>query len=188
MLSTRNLLFSNLLVLALILTGWSIYLTYDKKATSMNAAGNPDAFMEDVAATVIDSEGSPVLKITASKMVHYAQNDSTDIVNPWVTLYRKTLQPWQLMAKHAKSLQGTKQIILWDNVTVNHPGDEQNQKTTLHTPTLIVYPSQQIAMTQDPVIITQPNTIIHAVGLSANLATGAVKLLSEAKGEFNVQN
>ncbi|HVY53294.1 MAG TPA: LPS export ABC transporter periplasmic protein LptC, partial [Gammaproteobacteria bacterium] len=141
----------------------------------------------DVVATVIDKQGNPSLQIVASKMVHYIENDSTEISNPWLTLYRKSPKPWQLTAEHAKTFQGVNQIYLWENVVINHPGDEQNQKTTLLTPTLKVFPERQVAMTDDPVIITQPNTTIHAIGMSADLVSGAVKLLSQAQGEFSVK-
>jgi lipopolysaccharide export system protein LptC len=188
MVSTRNLLLSSLLMLAFVLTAWSLFIIYDKKTIPMIMTGKPDAFMEDVVATIIDKQGHPALKIAASKMVHYPENDSTDIANPWLTFYRQSPQPWQLTAEHAKTLQGIEQIILWENVVIHHPGDDQNQNTTLHAPTLTVFPNQQFAITQDPVVITQPNTVIHAIGMSADLASGAVKLLSEAKGEFSVQN
>lgn len=193
MLAKRNLSFFFLLFTALFLSGWSAFIIYNKKSSSsLDDAGKPDAFMEEVVATIIDKQGKPSLKIVSPKMTHYLENDATEIIKPLMTLYRtshqKSIKPWHLSADHAKALQGVNQIQLWENVIINHPGDELDEKTTLLTPTLTVYPEKQLAETTDPVVITQPNTKIHAIGMNADLASGAVKLLSQTRGEYSVQD
>lgn len=188
MLSLKNILFGCLLLTAILLSGWSTFIVYHKKGNSLDNIGKPDAFMEDVIATVIDKQGKPSLKMVATKMTHYTQNDATDITKPILTLYGKSPKPWHLTAEHAKSLQGTNQIVLWENVVIHHPGDDQNEKTTLLTPILTVLPEKQLATTEDKVVIIQPNTQIHAVGMNADLASGAVKLLSQTQGEYSVQD
>ncbi|HSW71427.1 MAG TPA: LPS export ABC transporter periplasmic protein LptC [Gammaproteobacteria bacterium] len=194
MLATRNLSFFFLLLTALFLSAWSIFIIYYKKSSSTAAdLGKPDAFMEEIVATIIDKQGKPSLKIVSPKMIHYLENDSTEISKPLLTLYRnarqpKATKPWQLSADHARALEGIHQILLWENVVIHHPEDEQDEKTTLLTPTLRVYPDKQFAETADPVTIMQPNTKIHAIGMNADLASGAVKLLSQTRGEYSVQN
>lgn len=190
---TRKLTFFFLLITALLLSGWSAFIIYQKKSSAdQNLPGKPDAFMEDVVATIIDKQGKPSLKIVSPKMTHYVENDTTEINKPLLTLYRTTRQkaskPWRLTANHARALQGVNQIHLWENVVINHPGDAQDEKTTLLTPTLNVYPDKQLAETLDPVVISQPYTKIQAIGMNADLATGAVKLLSQTRGEYSVQN
>ncbi len=189
----RNLLFSILLLTALFLSGWSAFIIYNKKtASSLDENGKPDAFMEEVVATVIDKQGKPSMTIVSPKMLHYLEKDRTDIVKPLLTLYRnshqKATKPWRLTANHAKALQGVSQIFLWENVVINHPGDQQDVKTMLLTQALTVFPEKQFAETQGPVTIMQPNTKIHAIGMNANLNTGAVKLLSQTRGEYSVQD
>lgn len=192
MLGKRKLSFFFLLGLALFLSGWSALIIYQKKSTSDDFLGKPDAFMEEVVATIIDKQGRPSLKIVSPKMTHYIENDATDIVKPLLTLYRSSRQkapkPWRLTADHARALQGVSQIRLWDNVIINHPGDAEDEKTRLLTKTLNVYPDKQLAETLDPVTISQPFTQIQAIGMNADLSTGAVKLLSQTRGEYSVQN
>jgi len=192
--SNRNLTFFCLLITALFLSAWSAFIIYYKKSSIPTDLGKPDAFMEEIVATIIDKQGNLSLKIVSPKMVHYLENDTTEITKPLLILYRnrnsrqKTTKPWYLSADHAKASQGISQIHLWENVIIHHPGDEQNEKTTLLAPTLTVYPEKQLAETPDPVIINQPNTKIHAVGMNANLDSGAVKLLSQTRGEYRVPN
>lgn len=185
---SKNLFYSGLLITALLLSGWSLFIIYHKKPSTADDLGKPDSFMEEVVATFIDKEGKPSLKMIATKMTHYNQNDATTISNPILTLYRKSPKPWHLTADHARALQGISQIRLWSNVIINHPGDTQNEKTTLLTPSLSVFPDKQVATTVAPVVITQPNTKIHAIGMKADLDSGAIHLLSQAVGEYSVQN
>lgn len=184
----KQFLFSLLLLSALALSGLSTYIIYHHSGETAEDLGKPDAFMEEVTATIINKEGSPSIQIVATKMTHYVTNDTTEIIKPLLTLYRKSPKPWHLTADHARSLQGTDEILLWENVVIQHPGDINNEQTTLLTPTLTVYPEKQIALTPDPVTIHQPNSEIFAVGMNADLVTGAVKLLSQARGEYSVQN
>lgn len=189
----KKLPFFFLLSLALLLSGWSAFIIYQKKSSSeLDLTGKPDAFMEEVVATMIDKQGKPSLKIVSPKMTHYVENDATEIVKPLLTLYRSSRQkapkPWRLTAEHARALQGMSQIHLWDKVIINHPGDAEDEQTQLLTPTLNVYPDKQLAETLDPVTISQPFTQIRAIGMNADLATGAVKLLSQTRGEYSVQD
>lgn len=187
MLSRKHLSYSSLFLLAIVLSIWSAFIIFFKKIGPLNDLGKPDAFMEDVVATFIDKEGNPTLKLSAVKMTHYLQNDATEISKPILTFYRKSPTPWYLTADHARSSQGINQILLWENVIIHQPSNQENEETTLLTPSLTVYPNQQTATTAAPVIINQPNTTIHAIGMNADLASGVINLLSQAKGEFSVQ-
>lgn len=186
MLSWRNLFLSLLFSLAFGLSAWSLFIAYHgEKLGLQEDEGKPDAFMEDVVATMINKEGKPSLRMAASKMTHYISNDSTEITNPQLTFYRDSPVPWHLQANYARALQGLSQLLLWDKVIIDHPGDLENEKTTFSTSTLTVFPQQQIAMTQDPVTLRQPNTEVHAVGMNADLASGNVMLLSKTEGKYN---
>jgi len=191
MLSKKNLSFFFLLFTALLLSTWSAFIIYQKKAAAAkDDPGRPDAFMEEVIATIIDKQGKLSIRIVSPKMTHYPKGDTTEITKPYLTLFRHQTQakPWHLSAEHARALQGTDQILLWENVTIQHPGDLQNEQTTLLTPTLTVFPSKQLAETLDPITILQPDTKISAIGMNADLASGAVTLLSQTKGEYRVED
>jgi len=176
-----------LLSFALGLSGWSFYIAYNLNQPAPNDdQGKPDAYMEDVVATMLDKEGKPSLQMAASKMTHYISNDTTEITNPQLTFFRESPAPWHLTAKFARALQGITQIMLWDKVVIFHPGDAHNEKTTFATSTLTVFPQQQIAMTHDAITLTQPDTEIHAVGMHADLASGNVMLLSQTQGKYRV--
>jgi lipopolysaccharide export system protein LptC len=179
--SSNSLLF--LIVLAL--TAWSILLSRQTAPIKPAAHNNkPDAFMENVVTTVMNKTGTPALKISTPKMVHYPDKDLTDISQPDVIVFRQSPEPWHITANFAKATHGIEQITFLKNVVIHHAADSADPNTTMKTASLVVLPDQEKARTADPIVIIQPDMVIHAVGMLANLSDGTVKLLSKSQGEY----
>jgi lipopolysaccharide export system protein LptC len=184
-LSLKNSASGFLLIIAVGLSIWSILIS--KKPlplTTTTSQNRPDAIMENVTAIILNKEGAPSLKIEAPKMIHYAENDATDIQKPHITLYRQSPEPWYINSNYAKATQGIEQIFFWDHVVIHHPRDIANPATTMTTVSLTVFPSQQLAKTNDNVTLIQPDTIINGLGMLANLNDGTIQLLAQARGEY----
>lgn len=181
----RNTMISLLLVTAISLSSWSILTSKVSKPDIIPEANNPpDAFMEDVVATIMNKEGTPSFKVTTPKMIHYASNDSTDIQKPNVIIFRQSPNPWHIKSDYAKATQGISQILFWSHVIIQHEADKENPTTTMQTDALTVYPEKQTARTDLAITITQPDAIVHATGMLADMNDGTVKLLSKAQGEY----
>jgi lipopolysaccharide export system protein LptC len=181
----KNAMVFLLLIAAVSLTTWS--LLDSKKSQSKYTLTNsniPDALMEDVVATIMNKEGTPTLKVSTPRMVHYANNDATDIEKPVVTVYRHTPNPWLITSDYARATSGTTQILFWRNVVLNHAADNENPATIMHTEALTVFPNQRTAQTDQPITINQPDLTVHATGMLADMNEGTVKLLSKAQGEY----
>ena len=184
MISTRNISISTLFIAALSLSIWSTFIANHTNTFHPKDLNQPDAFMENVTATIMNKQGLPSLKVATPKMVHYFNNDITDILKPYVTIYRNTPQPWTINSDYAVATEGTTQIDFQNNVVIHHPADTSNPVTTLQTTALTVFPDKQIASTDQPVVIQQPDTIVHGIGMLANLNDGTVRLLKEAEGQY----
>lgn len=144
----------------------------------------PDAIMEDVVSVAYDKQGKPRLKIATPRMVHYNDSDATDLTTPEVTLYRKSPQPWRITSQYAKATDGTDKVDFWENVIIQHTGDENTPTTLIKTPTLTVRPELQTAQTHDAITLIQPSIVVKSIGMFADMESGNIKLLSEAVGEY----
>jgi lipopolysaccharide export system protein LptC len=186
MFTLKNALVGFLLLLALSLSTWSLFKSYSKSIVVVKTdPTRPDSYMLNVTATIFNKEGLPALQVVTPKMVHYPENNTTNLDQPRVTIYRKSPQPWYIKADYAKASDGMKQIVFWSNVNIHHVADSENPDTSLETTSLTIFPEQQIASTGEAVTFLQPDTKIHAVGMLANLDAGTVKLLSQTKGEYD---
>ncbi|EKD73685.1 MAG: hypothetical protein ACD_45C00217G0001 [uncultured bacterium] len=182
---SKHFAISLLLLLTILSSTGSILLSKSsKQLTATNQAGQPDAYMENIVATITNKQGIPALKIESPKMIHFANDDTTYIMRPRVTIYRQSPQPWYINSDYAKATHGIGQIVFSNNVMIHHPFDVANPNTTMTTTSLTVFPNKQQATTSEAITITQPDTVVHAIGMFANLNDGTVKLLSQAKGDY----
>jgi lipopolysaccharide export system protein LptC len=181
----KNILISALLILAIGLSSWSILIGRKSDALNpTNSPNEPDAYMENVSATILNKQGTPSMKIETPRMVHYADNDTTHISNPHITVYRQSQEPWYINSDFAKATQGIEQILFWSNVVIHHAKDTDNPTTTMTTTSLTVFPNKQLAKTNEAITVRQPDSTLHAIGMFANMNDGTVKLLSQARGEY----
>ncbi len=144
----------------------------------------PDSYMEQVNAVIIDKEGNPSIKIETPRMLHFTKNDTSELIEPQLTIYRQSPEPWLVGAKYARALNGIEHVIFWENVIMQHAADNKNPQTMIKTPKLVLYPLDQKATTDEFITLMQPNIVIKATGMTADLNAGSVKLLKEARGEY----
>lgn len=186
--SFKNSLVALLVIFAACLSGWSVFLSSKApKIAVKNRPNLPDAFMENIVATVMNKAGKPVLKVETPSMVHYPQDDVAELTTPHVTLYRDSPEPWHINAKHAKTQHGTAEITFWDDVVIHHLADTDNPHTTMRTDALTVLPEQHIAKTTAAITVKQPDATVQAIGMLANWEQGTVQLLSQAREEYAPQ-
>ena len=185
MITLKNSMISALLILAILLSAWSILLTKQSRSTLFaNDPNQLDGFIEEVNATIMNKAGQPALKISAPRMTHFSKDDTTRINKPHVTLYRQSPEPWYVDSDYAIATQGTQKITFINHVVIHHLADLVNPNTTMTTASLTIFPNTQHVETADAVTISQPDVTVHAIGMLANLDNGTVKLLSEAKGDY----
>lgn len=180
----KNTLAGSVLIIVIMLAAWTTLSYHPKNNLSNTASDSPDSYMESFTATFMDRQGKIALKIEAPKMVHFAGNDKSELTNPQLTLYRKSTQPWYIASKYAKSTNGLSHIDFWDDVTIHHAADLSSPATLIKTPKLTVHPNDQTAETSELITLIQPNIIVKAIGMMANMETGNIKLLSQAQGEY----
>src|SRR5688500_14629018 len=122
----KNTLISFIMIIIVGLTAWSTMLPYSPKNTLTSASPHllPDAFMEDISALILDKQGKPKMKIVTPKMVHYTENDTSNLIKPQLTLYRKSPKPWFISSHYAKATQGIDKVDFWENVNIHHAADE----------------------------------------------------------------
>jgi lipopolysaccharide export system protein LptC len=185
MVNAKNIGITALIIIAISLSSWSILLSKTlHRVTALPSPYEVDSFMQDVVAIIFNQEGNPTLSLITPKMLHFAANNTTKITTPHVTIFRESPKPWYIDSDLAIANEGINEILFVNNVSIHHPADSDNPNTSMQTDSLTVFPKTKTAQTDKPVLFMQPETTIHAIGMLANLATGTIKLLSQAKGEY----
>ena len=166
------------------IAGWMTLSYHPQSVEPPDEGPLPDAFMEEVSAVTMDKQGKPSMRLVTPKLVHYTKEDVTHFISPQLTLYRKSPEPWYITSKSGRATNGTDNVDFWDNVVIQHAADIGAPATVIKTITLTVHPNKQTAETPAAITLVQPNAIITATGMNADMNSGDIKLLSQARGEY----
>ncbi|HTJ97079.1 MAG TPA: LPS export ABC transporter periplasmic protein LptC [Rhodocyclaceae bacterium] len=145
---------------------------------------DPDYIVEHFTVKRFGLQGELQNTLRADRMVHFPDDDSTDVTNPDMTYH--TGRPTHITAEQASVDSGGKTIILNKNVKVVH-ANAKGPATEIRSSTLTVLPDDEIARTAAPVTITQGTSIVHGRGMEANNKTQISVLYGRVQGTIESQ-
>lgn len=143
-----------------------------------------DSFLLYPTVTQYDQEGHIKMKTTAIKLTHYKMSGETTLEKPFIITYTDKHVPWHIHADLAISNKKGDRILLKGHVKVHELPTLKHPETTITTSELTIFPKESRAVTDKFVAIERPGTLIHGVGLVANLKTGQYQLRSESEAIY----
>lgn len=161
--------------------------------------GEPDLLLEGAVITQFRRDGSLHYRLHAERIAHYPGIEQTVLTQPRLLLDQGSAAPWELAADRGRILgrssllrpgiatagasERSEQVQLDDNVLIHRQrGDERFIR--LSTSTLTLYPEDEYAQTERPVIIDTEAGRTTAANLEADLGRG--RLLLAAAGDVRV--
>lgn len=159
-------------LLPLILLSFVAGLTYwlEKATTSQEARNNanarhdPDYMVDNFTVRRFGEEGQLMQSLVAKHMVHYPDDDTTELTAPNLTIHRSD-RPTQVVANSAWLNKDGKEIRLKGNVRVTRPAVASQPATLIETEALTVYPDEEKSVGTVPVTITRGNNVMHGSGV-----------------------
>lgn len=174
-----------LLLLAAVLSSWLVIKSLQEPVDRPESPQNPDAYVFNINAVKMNVDtGTPTDQLFSPEMVHYPTNNSTNITTPHLTVFQNNEQPWQINADRGQAINGSEVIQLWDHVKLEQAAGPNNQAFIITTTAMTIYPKQQYAETNQPIMLWQPSGTVNSVGLRAYQTTGIIDLLSQVKGHY----
>lgn len=179
-------LFSRLpLVLLALLVALIFWLNQSVRAPSLVQEGElrraPDYMIENFSAVRMDHDGVTRHVLFAKRMLHYPDDDTTDLDQPRFINTEPGKPQMQVDADEAKMSGNGEDIYLTGNVKVLRSAGKGRGETTMTTSFLHLIPDDGIAKTDKPVVITEANAIINAVGMEVSNRTQTTHLLSQVR-------
>ena len=155
-----------------------------ERARDGKARHDPDYVVDNFSATRNGPDGSVRYTLSARRMVHYPDDDTTHLDAPKLVNFGKSNETTTVTSKTALLSSNGENAYLTDDVRlVRSPYDDKTELTML-TSYLHVIPDDDIAKTDKPVKIYDANTLITSVGLEFNNKTRILKLLSNVRGTY----
>jgi len=158
-----------LFVLAVLagLTFWLERLSQPRaEATDDRQRHDPDFYVDGLQLRRFDDEGRLQYSLFAQRMVHYPDDDTTEVLAPRLSWHRA---PVQVLSADRATIDGPGEtVILEGNVQLTRPATRQALAMTVQTPVLTVHPERETVHTEAPVVLTQGRSRIEGQGLIAD--------------------
>jgi lipopolysaccharide export system protein LptC len=145
---------------------------------------DPDAIAENFTVRRFDQNGQVKYRLTAPYLVHFPDDDTSEVKSPVLTSYRPEGAPVIVTGDNAKVTTKGETIHLWDNVSVTRAATADRLEMVARMPDLTAQPEAGIAFTGSPVEITQGQSWIRGTGLHIDNNTSTLVLQSQVKGQY----
>lgn len=181
---------SNLFPLALMVLLAALTYWLDRVVQSPAAGPNsllrhdPDYIVDKMLATRMDINGAIKNTLFAAKLVHYPDDDTTELTEPRFISHLKS-SLLTITSKSGLVSSNGENVYFRDNVRAVRAPYGEKSELVLSTEYLHVLPDDNIAKTDRAVTITDANMVIHAVGMELNSETQVLKLNAQVRGVYN---
>jgi lipopolysaccharide export system protein LptC len=159
--------FSSYLVLGLLALGswWAAELLMPKdEASTKPSAGKIDYYSKGLRRTVMDENGQPKELLLADQLVHYENDNHSELARPVMTLFSKQGPPWVIHAESALVPGEGDEIYLQGAVLIVRDADEKGRTIRIETHNARVQPDKQYAETDEFVRVLSPPDTLTGTG------------------------
>lgn len=144
---------------------------------------DPDAIMENFSAVKMNEQGVPRFIMKAQKMLHYPDDDSTELSAPHLTTLSAEHPPIHISAQRGLVSSKGDEVFLYRNVRVVREAGADREELTLLTEYLHAIPDHDLANTDHPVTIADGHNTTHAIGMEMDNKARTMKLLAQVRSE-----
>jgi lipopolysaccharide export system protein LptC len=143
---------------------------------------DPDAMAENFLVRQFDENGHVKYRLTAPYMMHFPDDDSSELKSPTLIHYRPNAAPLTLSGKNARVTSKGQSVFLWDDVKAVRAATPARPEMVARMPDLTVEPEAGIAFTKSPVVITEDKSWVKGVGMHLDNNTSIFELQSQVTG------
>ena len=145
---------------------------------------DPDSIVENFSAVKLNEQGTPYFIMSAAKMLHYPDDDSTALEAPRLNLLAEDSPPLLATAESGSISRKGDELLLQGGVEVLRVAGVEQDQLKLQTEFLSIIPDQDLASSDRAVTLTEAHTTVNAIGLELNNKTRTIKLLSKVRSEY----
>lgn len=170
------------LLLLLAATYWlNLQVQSPTSAAGKNLRHDPDYMIDNFTATTLDEQGKIRFVMSAKKMWHYPDDDTTHLEVPRLESLTFEKPPLRITSQDGEISSKGDEVFLRNNVVIVRPAYADKSELTFNTDYLHVVPNKEIANTDRPVTMFDARTALNAVGMELDNKARTIKFLSRVK-------
>lgn len=141
----------------------------------------PDLTMEEFEVTSMGEDGSPLRRLSAAYMAHFADTDTKELTHPHLVVYQEEAEPWHVASERGWVSADNEVLMLLGKVNIWRNRPDGKPEIHIETEDLKVLPRAEFAETELPASISTPESFTRGTGMRAYLGEGRVQLLSNVR-------
>lgn len=174
-----------LLAMLAALTSWLDRIVRPPEAAASANRQEPDYIVEKISALRVGADGRARYRLSAERMVHYPEDDTTLLTAPVFVSYGTKEVPVTITARQGVVSGRGEHLYFQDDVRVTRAARGDRSELVVTTSFLHLIPEQHLARTDRAVQIADASTVVTAEGLELNSETRVLRLLSKVRGTYD---
>lgn len=151
-------------------------------ASATKSRHDPDFVIDNFTVRHFDAKGNLQHAGSAAKMIHYGDDDSTEITQPDLTLYKAPAL--HVTAQRAWMSKDGKEVRMEGDVRAVRTSEPARAETVLTTEAMTVYPDDDLAHSDVPVTMVQGRSVVVGAGFDADSKRQLFALRGPVHGVF----
>ena len=176
------------LVLMLALAGLTFWLERtvreEEGAHPSLRRHDPDYVVDNLAHTRFNVHGIVESTLAAVKMIHYPDDDSTDLVAPRMVQTKPNEPRVTLTADRGTLSQDGEEVFLYGNVLVVREAGPERAETRMRASFMHVVQAHSVIRTDRDVVITEEDRLLSGRGMEYHNDTKELFLRERVRGRF----
>jgi len=146
---------------------------------------DPDYIVTNFTTTTYNATGRAESILSADKMIHYPDDDSTELERPHVVQLKPDEPRMTVRADRGLLSSEGDEIFLYDNVRLVREASADRPEARMTTSFLHIVRNRSLARTDRPVRFEEPSRRLAGRGMEYNYGTGELVLHAEVRGSFD---
>ena len=156
----------------------------DEEGTVPIRRHDPDYIVSNFTATTYNPVGASESMLSAAKMIHYPDDDSTELVEPRLVQTKPDEARVTVRAERGALSRDGDEVFLWDSVLLTREADRGRGEARLTTSFLHVVRDKSLALTDREVLMEEGTRSLAGRGMEYNYDTGQMILRGNVRGRF----
>ena len=185
MISTTRLFPLALMLSLALLTFWLDHQVSGEQGTHPSLRRHdPDYLVDNFTTTTYNRDGKVETVVSAAKMLHFPDDDSTELAAPRVLQSRAEQPRITVRADRGQVSREGDEIFLYDNVVLVREADEARPEARMTTSFLHILRDKNLVRTDRDVLFEEPGRSLKGHGMEYFNATRELFLRSDVHGYF----
>lgn len=182
---TTTRLFPLALMLSLaLLTFYLDRMVREEGGPTPKRRHDPDYMVSNFTSTTYDRDGKPLSVLSAERMVHFPDDDSTELYAPRVLQTKADEPRISVRAERGAVSSDGEELFLYDDVVLVREADGERPEARLTTSFLHILRDRSLVRTDREVTIVEDTRSLTGRGMEYNSESRVFTLMADVRGRF----